>query len=424
MIPRPLAAALVVLVVACPAMADGFSIGAPEKVGLSSERLQGLMSALSSEVEKRRLPGAVLAIARKGQLVYLETLGHRDAGAQVPMPRDAIFSIGSMTKPMVSVAVMMLHEEGKLLLSDSVGKFLPQLAGMQVGVVKTDNSGRETVENVPANRQPTIHDLLRHTSGLTYGAWGTTAVHKLWPPTSSISSITYTRSEFIEVLSRAPLLYQPGTVWDYGFATDVLGLIVEVISGKSLGTFLEERIWRPLGMVDTGFAVPDAKQSRYALAFPNDPLTNKPQSVLHASGKPLKFECGGACAVSTAMDYLRFAQMLLNGGILDGKRILSRKTVELMTADQLAPDVRARSTHPLLPAGLGFSLGFAVRTHTGLAPVAGTVGDYAWGGAFGTYFWIDPKEHLTAVFMSAAPGAIFLRNRMLVKNLVAQSIVD
>ena len=325
------------------------------------------------------------------------------------MPRDAIFSIASMTKPMVSVAIMMLHDEGKVFLSDPVGKFLPQLARMQVGIVKTDAAGNEVVETIPANRQPTIQDLLRHTSGLTYGDRGTTAVHKLWPASSSAASVTYTGSEFIDAISKTPLLYQPGTVWDYSLSTDVLGLVIEAVSGKSLSAFLDERIWKPLGMVDTAFTVPDTKQTRYALAFQNDPLTNMPQSVLHASGKPLKFECGGACAVSTAMDYLRFAQMLLNGGVLEGKRILSRKTVELMTADHLAPDVRARTTNPLLPAGFGFGLGFSIRTHTGLAPMAGTVGDYAWGGAFGTYFWIDPKEQLTAVFMSAAPGQLYFQ---------------
>jgi CubicO group peptidase (beta-lactamase class C family) len=425
MLSRTLASALAAFILSLPALADTLSTSPPEKVGLSTERLQSLTSALRGEVAKGRLPGAVFAIARKGHLAYFDALGYRDAVAKAPMARDAIFSIASMTKPMVSVAVMMLHDEGKLFLSDPVGKFLPQLAGMQVGVVKTDASGKETVEIVPAGRQPTIQDLLRHTSGFTYGAQGTTAVHKLWPASSSIASTIYTGPEFIEALSKTPLLYQPGTVWDYSLSTDVLGLIVEAISGKSLSVFLEERIWNPLGMVDTSFAVPAAKQTRYALAFPNDPLTNKPQTVLHASGKPLKFECGGACAVSTTTDYLRFAQMLLNGGVLDGQRIMSRKSVELMTTDQLAPDTRARSSHVLLPAGYGFGLGFIVRTHTGLSSVGGTAGEYGWGGAFGTSFWIDPKEQLAAVYMSAAPGAVYLHNhRLLVKNLVAQSIVD
>ena len=216
-------------------------------------------------------------------------------------------------------------------------------------------------------------------------------------------------------MSKAPLLYQPGTVWDYSLSTDVLGLVVEAISGKSLGAFLEERIWKPFGMTDTEFHRPRCQKARYALAFPDDPLTNKPQSVLHASGK-LKFECGGGCAVSTTMDYLRFAQMLLNGGVLDGNRILSRKTVELMTADQLAVDVKARSTHPLLAPGHGFGLGFIVRTHAGLAPACWDGGRVRLGGAFGTYFWIDPKEQLVVVYMAAAPGQIFVNARSLVEE--------
>jgi CubicO group peptidase (beta-lactamase class C family) len=417
-----LISALAAFLISSPALADAFSVGPPDKVGLSAERLNSLTSALKAEVERGRLPGAVVAIARKGQLAYFEALGYRDAATKAPMPRDAIFSMASMTKPMVSVAIMMLHDEGKLFLFDPVGKYLPQLANMQVGIVKTDATGKETVETVPASRPPTIQDFLRHTSGFTYT--GATAVHKLWPASGTTMAFTYTGPEFIELLSKAPLLYQPGTVWNYGFSTDVLGLVVEAITGKSLGAFLEERIWKPLGMIDTSFAIPEAKKSRYALAFPNDPVTKNPQSVMHASGETLKFECGGACSVSTAMDYLRFAQMLLNGGTLDGKRLLSRKTVELMAADHLAPDVRARTIHPALAPGYGFGLGFTVRTHTGVAVTNGTIGEYSWGGVFGTYFLIDPKEQLAIVYMAAAPGAVFVHNRSLVKNLVVQSIID
>jgi CubicO group peptidase (beta-lactamase class C family) len=204
----------------------------------------------------------------------------------------------------------------------------------------------------------------------------------------------------------------------------VLGLIIEAVSGQTLGTFLSERIWQPLGMVDTSFTVPDAKKARYALAFPQDPMTGKEQSVVHASGKPLKFECGGGCAVSSTMDYLRFAQMLVNGGELDGKRIIARKTLEMMTSDQLAPDVRARTTSPVLQEGYGFGLGFAVRTQTGIANTNGSTGDYNWGGAFGTYFWVDPKEQMVAVLMAAAPGEIRTHNRNLLRNLVLQAIAD
>ena len=421
---RALTAALTTALLSCPVLADTLPMSVPEKVGLSSERLQRLTATLKAEVEQGRLPGAVIAIARKGQLAYFEAVGFRDAEAKTPMPQDAIFSIASMTKPMVSVAIMMLHDEGKLFLSDPVGKYLPALANMQVATIKTDAGGKSTVETEPAQRQPTIQDLLRHTSGFIYGGRGTTEVHKMWPASSSSSSVTYTGPEFITAVSKVPLLYQPGTVWDYSLSVDVLGLIVEAISGKSLGVFLQERIWKPLGMVDTSFIIPDTKKARYALAFPNDPLTNKPQSVLHAAGKPLKFECGGGCAVSTTMDYLRFAQMLLNKGTLEGQSLLSRKTVEMMTTDQLGAEVRARSTSPLLAAGYSFGLGFTVRTHAGQAPLAGTTGDYSWGGAFGTYFWVDPKEEMAVVFMAAAPGDIRTHFRMLVKNLVLASTID
>jgi CubicO group peptidase (beta-lactamase class C family) len=404
--------------------ADPLPASSAEKVGLSTERLQRLTAALKAEVDKGHMPGAVIAVARKGQLAFFETVGYRDAAGKAPMPRDAIFSIASMTKPMVSVAIMMLHDEGKLFLSDPVGKHLPKLANMAVGVVKTDAGGTATLETVPARRQPTVQDLLRHTSGFTYGGRGETPVHKLWPTSSSISAVTYTSAEFVEALAKAPLLYQPGTQWDYSLSVDVLGLIVEAVSGKPLAAFLEERIWKPLGMVDTGFTVPDAKKGRYALAFPNDPVTNKPQSVLHAAGKPLKFDCGGGCAVSTAMDYLRFAQMLANGGTLDGQRLLSRKTLEMMTTDQLGPEVRARTTSPVLNDGYTFGLGFAVRSQAGIAAYAGSSGDYTWGGAFGTNFWVDPKEQLAVVYMAATPGDIRTHYRILVRNMVLQSIVD
>ena len=406
------------------ALADPLPVSAAEKVGLSPQGLQRLTATLKAEVDKGRMPGAVIAIARKGQLAYFETIGYVDPASKAPMPRDAIFSIASMTKPMVSVAIMMLHDEGKLFLADPVGKYLPKLANMQLGVIKTDASGKTIVETVPAARQPTIHDLLRHTAGFLYGNRGDTAVHKLWPGSSSTAAVTYTGPELIDALAKAPLAYQPGTVWDYSLAVDVQGLIVEAISGKPLGAFLEERIWKPLGMVDTGFTVPDAKKSRYALAFANDPLTSKPQSVLHAAGKALKFECGGGCAVSTAMDYLRFAQMLTNGGTLDGQRLLSRKTLEMMTSDQLGAEVRGRTTSPVLSEGYSFGLGFAVRSQTGMAAYAGSAGDYTWGGAFGTYFWVDPKEQLAVVYMAATPGEIRTTYRTLVRNLVLQSIVD
>jgi CubicO group peptidase (beta-lactamase class C family) len=349
-------------------------------------------------VDKGRLPGAVVAIARRGKLAYFEAVGYRDPAAKAPMGRDAIFSIASMTKPMVSMAIMMLHDEGKLMLSDPVGKYLPQMANMQVAVMKNDGGSAGPVELVPAKRQPTIQDLLRHTSGVPCGGRGVTEVHKMWPASSSASALNHSAAEFLERIGKLPLLHQPGTVWDYSLSTDVLGLVVEAVSGQPLGAFLEERIWKPLGMKDTSFAVPPAKAERYARAFASDPLTGKPQFVLHAPGnKPIRFECGGGCAVSTAADYIRFAQMLANGGTLNGKRLLSRKTVEMMTSDQLSPEVRPRTISPVLAEGYGFGLGFAVRTQPGIATLAGSTGDYNWGGAYGTYFWVDPKEKLAVV---------------------------
>ncbi len=417
------ATALAAVLACTPALADTFPQSAPEKVGLSSERLARIASALKADVEKGRLPGGVVAVARKGKLAYFETIGFLDAARKVEMPRDAIFSLASMSKPMTSIAIMMLIEEGRLFLSDPVARYLPGMADMKVGVVKTDAQGKATVETEPANRQPTIQDLLRHTSGLTYGGRGATPVHKLWPAGSAVAAVNYSGPELVAHIGKLPMLYQPGTVWDYSLSTDVLGLVVEAIAGQSLGAFLQERLWGPLGMVDTSFAIPDNKKGRYALAFPNDPLTNRPQTVLHA-GKPAKFDCGGACAASTAIDYLRFAQMLVNGGTLDGKRIVSRAMLEMMTSDQLGPEIKARTTSPVLGEGYTFGLGFAIRQETGQSSIAGSKGDYTWGGAYGTYFWVDPKEQFVAVFMSAAPGEIRVHYRSLIRSLVLQAIAD
>lgn len=396
----------------------------PQSVGLAPERLARIGAVFNDEVGKGRLPGAVFAIARKGKLVHFQSLGFRDKATGAAMPKDAIFSIASMTKPMVSVAVMMLWEEGRIRLNDPVGKYLPELADRKVGIVKQVD-GKAEIESVAAVRQPTIQDLLRHTSGIPYGARGATEIHKLWPASSSATAVTFTGKEFLAKLAPLPLVSQPGTKWEYSLSVDVLGLVVEAVSGKPLGEFLGERIWRPLGMADTSFTVPADKQGRYALALEKDPISGQPQSVLHASGKPLKMECGGGCAVSTTADYIRFAQMLVNGGVLDGKRILGRKTVEFMTADHLAPEVEnnVAVTEPSRK-GYGFGLGFAVRRQTGISAVAGSTGDYNWAGAFGTFFWVDPKEQLVAVYMSAAPGPIRQEHRALFTDLVLQALVD
>lgn len=410
-------AMLAALLGSVPVSAESVTVTPPEKVGMSKERLDRITTVFKAEIDKGEFPGAVIGVVRKGQLVYFESLGYRDPVAKDAMPANAIFAIASMTKPMVSIAIMMLRDEGKLLLSDPVGKFIPALADMKVGVVKGD-----TLETVAAIRQPTVQDLLRHTSGFTYGGRGDTPVHKLWPASSGTSGMTLTPQDFAATLAKAPLLYQPGTVWDYSLSVDALGLIVEAVSGKPLATFLQERLWTPLGMVDTGFSVPEAKKARHAQAFANDPRNGKPQFVLQADGKPLKFDCGGGCAMSTAPDYLRFAQMLANGGTLDGKRIIADRTLKMMTTDQLGADVRARTTSPVLPKGYSFGLGFAVRTQPGIAAFAGSEGDYYWGGAYGTYFWHDPRERMYVVFMMQSPVAR-LRYRYLLRDLVYQALI-
>jgi CubicO group peptidase (beta-lactamase class C family) len=394
-----------------PAHAASLPTAKPEEVGLSSAGLQRIGRVLKADVDSGRLAGAVVVVARKGRIAYLESVGFRDKAAGAPMTPDAIFRIASMTKPMVAVAAMMLYEEGRLFVADPVSKYFPALGKLRVG----------PGEGVPADREMTIQDLLRHTSGLTYGNRGTTEVHQMYPVSSNGASLELTGDEFIEKLGRVRLLYQPGTTWEYGLSTDVLGRVVEVVSKQTLGQFLGERLFRPLKMRDTGFVVPEAKRGRIAQALAADPETGKPITLPQVT-EPRKFECGGGCGVSTAGDYIRFAQMLLNRGTLDGTRLLGRKTVEYMTADHLGTAVVRPGDLPGPGYGFGFSV--AVRRDTGVANLAGSAGDYNWGGAFGTYFWVDPKENLTVVFMSQAPGMNRGFYRQLVKSAVLAAIRD
>jgi CubicO group peptidase (beta-lactamase class C family) len=403
--------------------ADPLPRAKPESVGMSSERLGRIGEALRADVEKGRLPGAVVAVARKGKLVYYQSFGYLDKDAGTKMQNDAIFSIASMTKPMVAVGALTLLERGQLQIDEPVGAYLPQLSKMQVAVLKS-NDGGAAFDTVAAQRQVTIQDLMRHTSGIIYGGRGATPVHKLYPASSGTAGTGMTGKEFIDKLGSLPLLHQPGSTWDYGFGLDVLGLVVEKISGQALGQYLEAQVFKPLGMKDTAFAVPPEKAKRYAKAFANDPDTGKPQFVLDLS-KPLKFECGGGCAASTAGDYLRFAQMLLDGGKLEGKRILSRKTVEYMVSNQLAPGtVNLIANADPTAADMGFGLGVAVRTTPGIVRKVGSVGEFTWNGAYGTSWWADPKEKLAVVFMAQTPGPIRWHYRYVINALVEQAIVD
>ncbi len=402
------------------AASDPLPRAEPETVGMSSARLARIGDVLRADIERGRIPGAVLAIARKGKIVYFEAFGYRDKVAGVPMTTDTIFSIASMTKPMVTVGALQLYEQGRVLIDDPVSKYLPQFANMQVA--RMDPAEQEILDTAPAARQITIQDLMRHTSGIIYGGRGSTAVHKLYPASGSAVAASMTSAEFLDKLGSLPLMYQPGTVWEYGFSTEVLGLVVESITNQTLGKYLQENLFKPLGMSDTGFMVPADKVNRYAKALPNDPDTGKPQSVMDST-KPTKFECGGGCAVSTAGDYLRFAQMLLDQGKLDGERILSRKTVEFMTADQLGPGVKnlIGSADPTR-ADYGFGLGVAVRRTEGVVRLMGSVGDFSWPGAYGTNWWADPKEELVVVFMAHSPGPIRWHYRQLINALVLQAL--
>jgi CubicO group peptidase (beta-lactamase class C family) len=396
----------------------------PESAGMSSERLARIGQVINARIEAGHLPGMVVGIARKGKLVYFEAFGWRDKEAGVRMTTDTIFSLASMTKPMVSVATMSLYEEGQLLLGDPIGKYLPELSAMEVGIVKSGGDGKTIIERIPAKRQIVIQDLLRHTSGFTYGARGQTALHKMHPASSSAMALKMSADEFIARLASLPLVNQPGAVWEYSVSTDVLGVLLERVTGNTLEAVLGERIWKPLAMNDTGFVIPPAKAGRYAKALPNNPDTGKPQRITIDSTKPTRFQCGGACAHGTVGDYLRFSQMLLDGGRLGQTRVLGKKTVEYMTSDHLGSNVdnRVAATDPAR-AGYGFGLGFAVRLANGESAVTGSAGDYNWGGAFGTMFWVDPKEELAVVYMAHTPGDPRLYYRALMKSLVMQAII-
>jgi CubicO group peptidase (beta-lactamase class C family) len=383
------------------AQAQSLPSAKPEQVGLSTERLNKVTAMLKADVEKGVIPGAILLVARHGKIAWFDTVGTRNPETRAPMTRDSIFRIYSMSKPITSVAAMVLFEDGKFNLSEPVSKYIPQLGGLKVGVEKSDGDGKATLELVPAQRNMTIQDLFRHTSGLTYGFFGNTLVKKMYVDTKVWNDYP-SNAELVDRLAKLPLASQPGTVWDYSHSTDVLGRLVEVISGQSLYQFEKERLLDPLGMTSTSFYVTDrAKQDRIVEPFPNDRNFgidadfNDPRVVQ-------KWESGGGGMVSTAMDYARFLQMLLNGGSLDGKRVLGPKTVAYMTADHVGTSVAPGPLY-LPGVGFGFGLGFAVRKDAGVSPLAGSVGEYNWGGAGGTYFWVDPKEEMFVVFMMQSP---------------------
>jgi CubicO group peptidase (beta-lactamase class C family) len=406
------------------AWAAELPVATPESQGFSSERLARIAPAITKEIEKGQYPGAVMLVARHGKVVYFDSVGQLDPAGGKPMTKDAIFRMYSMTKPYTSVAIMMLMEEGKLRVSDPVSKFIPAFASLQVSVPVTDPyTGATKYINVPAEREVTIQDLLRHTSGMVYGQYTSNPKVKELYAKEGVDWKDVTGAEQIERLAKVPLAHQPGSTFEYGLSIDVLGRVVEAVSGKTLGEFLQERVFGPLGMTDSAFIVPAGKRDRLAQPFATDPASNTPIALLDVTVQQ-KNDAGGAGSVGTASDYARFLQMMINGGQLDGVRLLSPTTVRYMTVDHLGPDIKFSGV-TTLPAGTGFGLGFAVRKETGRFEVTGNAGEYYWAGAAGTGFYVDPKDDIVVVWMTQGqPGMARRYDRYLFKQMVYQAIVE
>lgn len=388
-------------------------VAAPAQAGFSADRLQRLDAFFAREIAAKRVPGAVVAIARDGKLVHYKAYGQRDPVSGSPMTVDSVFALASMTKIFTSVAALQLTEDGRLPLRSPLAEYYPGFAAMKVGVAQPDGS----VQLVDQKRPIYIHDLFRHTSGLTYGGRGDHPIAKLYPNGTQPPYDGDTQA-FIGNLTKLPLVHQPGSVFEYSFSTDVLGAVVEKISGQRLGEYLQQHVWQPLNMKSTSFELSEQFKPRVARAFANNPLDGKPQSI-PVIDKQTQFDCGGACAMGTVGDYLRFGQMLVNGGTLDGKRILSAQWVQHMTANHLGQDIHNRVAYVEgHREGFGFGLGVAVRTTAGLSAVPGNAGEYSWNGAYGTQFFADPKEKLVVVVGTAAPGDLRKYYREQVQNLV------
>jgi len=380
----------------------------PESIGLFAPALQRMSDVLRREIDNGTIPGATIMVARRGQIGWFDALGKQSPSQGAAMTQDTIFRIFSMTKPVVSVGVMMLLEEGHFLLDEPIAKFISEFANQKVGV---ENDGR--LDLVPLKRPITIQDLLRHTSGITYEHTGNALVQQLYQQ-SRVRSRKLSNAEHATLVASLPLICQPGAEWNYSRSTDILGRLIEIVSGKTLGAFLKERIFIPLQMTETGFHTGAENAARLAEPFSTDPWTGEKVQLFNMLEKPV-MESGGGGLVSTTMDYARFCQMLLNAGTLDGSRIIGRKTLELMACDHLDAGVKIQGT--LTQPGHSFGLGFGVRTQQGIAPFMGSVGQFFWSGMGGTFFWIDPKEDLFAVFKSQGPGQR-VYTRTLVRNMV------
>ena len=389
----------------------------PDKLGLSSGRLERLMAVLQDEVDRKRLPGAVAVVARHGKMALFNSVGQLNPVTGEAMHRDARFRIYSMTKPIVSVAAMMLMEQGRLLLSDPVSRYLPEFAQQLVAMQAGD-----MLQQVPVQRAATVHDLLRHTAGMTYEFLGSSPVQRQYAQLRA-GSRQSNLTEFTRQLASVPLMFEPGSVFEYSRATDVLGRVIEVISAQPLQDFLRDSIFEPLGMLDTSFNVPAQFHGHIAEPFARDPEGGVQMRVIDVRAEAL-LASGGGGLVSTAPDYARFLQFMLNRGELDGVRLLGPHTVDFMTTDHLGNiPVAAGGSSALLPAGHGFGLGFAVRKHLGVAAVPGSPGTYFWGGLAGTTFFVDPVLNLFAILMLQAPNQREYY-RMLFRNMVYAAVLD
>ena len=397
------------------ALAQPLPAATPESVGMSAQRLANIDAFFKGEIDKQRVPGAVVAIARNGKLVYFKAFGMADAAKGLAMQTDTIFQLASMTKIQAAVGALALTEQGRLPLQSKLTDYFPAFGTMQVGVPSAD--GKFTLE--PQKRPILIHDLFRHTSGITYGGRpdGSSAIAALWPSGGAAQSMG-TAAELTNAIAKLPLVYQPGTVFEYGLSFEVLGAVIEKITGKTLGGHLADTVWKPLKMVDTTFRPTESQMARVARPFPNNPLDGKPQSIA-ALRRAASFDCGGGCTFGSMADYIRFGQMLLAGGSLDGQQILSPAFVQLMTSNHLGAGIlnRVAALEPHRD-GYGFGLGVAVRMQPGLAAVPGNPGEYTWNGANGTGFFCDPKEQLVVVFGTAAPGELRKYYREQVQDLV------
>jgi len=403
-----------------------------QRVGLSRERLQRISGWIQGDVDKGIVPGAVVMVLRKGGIAYYEAFGYRDREKKIPMTRDSIFRIASMTKPFTSLAIMMLAEEGKIQLPVPVSRYLPEFKDLKVGIEKKDPATGK-IELVLENpgREMTVLDLLRHTSGLTYGHTGRSLVKDRYNEVKPYDP-NQTNAELVAKLSKLPLQNHPGTTWDYSMSYDVLARIVEVISGVEFDTFIAERITQPLKLEDTGFWV-EGVERQARIAEPQiNPATGKRPPVRDVTTKP-KWLSGGGGMVSTAHDYARFCLMFLKAGVLDGVRLVSRKTVEHMTSNHIPPGYKSAYPvqmqigwpSPSLETGQGYGLGFGINCEPGLSPLPGSKGDYYWTGIFGTSFWIDPKEQLIGIMMNqTAPMTLSIPYVYRMRHYVYQAISD